>query len=102
MLVRSDMGLTRLLTGLYNLPKLQELVLAVAIAKIMVLHIDIERQKIVCVKICYVPATSARLPRLLFMQPKTVLMKQTRQAVYPIKQSIYIDVYCASRQTQNK
>jgi hypothetical protein len=50
LLVRSDMGLIRLLTGLYNLPKLQELVLAVATAKIMVLHIDIERQKIVCVR----------------------------------------------------
>jgi hypothetical protein len=44
------MGSTRLLTGLYNLPKLQELVLAVATANIMVLHIDIERQKIVCVR----------------------------------------------------
>ncbi len=39
------------------------------------------------------PATCARLPRLLFMRPLTVLMKQTRQAVRTIKQSVYLDVY---------
>jgi hypothetical protein len=48
-------------------------------------------------KVCYVPTTSTRLPRLLFpsfwMQPLTVLMKQTWQAVCTIKQSIYLDVY---------
>jgi hypothetical protein len=27
------------------------------------------------------------------MRPLTVLMKQTRQAVHAIKQSIYLDVY---------
>ncbi len=38
-------------------------------------------------KVCYVPATSACLPRLLFLlRPLTVLMKQTRQAVCAIKQ----------------
>ncbi len=44
-------------------------------------------------KVGYVPATSARLPRLLFcflMQPLTVLMKQTRQAGCTIKQSILL------------
>ncbi len=48
-------------------------------------------------KVCYVPATNARLPRLFFlflsMQLLTVLTKQTRQAVHVIKQSMYLDVY---------
>ncbi len=42
-------------------------------------------------KVCYVPATSAGLSRLLFMRwPLTVLMKQTRQAVNTFKQSILL------------
>jgi hypothetical protein len=45
-------------------------------------------------KVCYVPGTNARLPRLPFlMRLLTVLMKQTRQAVCAIKQSIYLDIY---------
>jgi len=48
-----------------------------------------------------VPATSAGLPRVSFffsflyllLQPLTVQMKQTRQAVHAIKQSIFLDVY---------
>jgi hypothetical protein len=52
-------------------------------------------------KVCYVPATSAGLPRVSFffsfhfllLQPLTVLMKQTRQAVRAVKQSIFLDVY---------
>jgi hypothetical protein len=60
------MGLTRLLTGLYNLPKLQELVLAVATAKIMVLHIDIERQKIDCLRFVMCLLLAPGFPRLLF------------------------------------
>jgi hypothetical protein len=44
-----------------------------------------------------VPATSAAHNRLLFflflLWPFTVLMKQTRQAVRAIKQSIFLDVY---------
>jgi hypothetical protein len=44
-----------------------------------------------------VPATSAACNRLLFflflLRPFTVLMKQTRQAVRAIKQSIFLDVY---------
>jgi hypothetical protein len=48
-------------------------------------------------KFCYVPATSAARNRLLFvlflLWPFTVLMKQTRQAVRAIKQSIFLDVY---------
>ncbi len=45
-------------------------------------------------KVCYVPATNAGLNRLLFLlQPLTVLMKQTRQAICTVKQSIYLDVY---------
>ncbi len=46
---------------------------------------------------CYVPATSAAHNRLLFfsflLQPFTVLMKQTRQAIHAVKQSIFLDVY---------
>jgi hypothetical protein len=45
-------------------------------------------------KVCYVPATSTGLPRLLFssffMRPLTVVMKQTRQAGCAIKQSILL------------
>jgi hypothetical protein len=48
-------------------------------------------------KFCYAPATSAADNRLLFflflLCPFTVLMKQTRQAVRAIKQSIFLDVY---------
>jgi hypothetical protein len=59
--------------------------------------IDIERRKNRLLKFCFVPATSAAHNRLLFfsflLQPFTVLMKQTRQAVCTIKQSIFLDVY---------
>jgi hypothetical protein len=45
-------------------------------------------------KVCYVPATSTSLSRLLFLSflqwPLTVLMKQTMQAVHAIKQSILL------------
>ena len=42
-------------------------------------------------KVCYVPATIASLNRLLFLlRPLTVLMKQTRQAVHAVKQSILL------------
>ncbi len=47
-------------------------------------------------KVCYVPATSSVLIALFtsfLLRPLTVLMKQTRQPVHAIKQSIYIDVY---------
>ena len=40
------------------------------------------------------PATSAAHNRLLFLlRPFTVLMKQTRQAVHNVKQSIFLGVY---------
>ncbi len=47
------------------------------------------------------PTTSAGLPRVSFffsflfllLWPLTVIMKQTRQAVHAIKQSIILDVY---------
>ncbi len=40
------------------------------------------------------PATSASLPRLLFLLwALTVLMKQTRQAVFAVKHFILLDVY---------
>ncbi len=59
--------------------------------------IDIKSLQNRLLKVCYVPATSAGLPRVSFffsflfllLQPLTVLMKQTRQAVSAVKQSIY-------------
>jgi len=48
-------------------------------------------------KFCYVPVTSAARNRLLFflflLWPFTAIMKQARQAVRAIKQSIFLDVY---------
>ncbi len=56
--------------------------------------IDIESLKNRLLKVCYVPATSASPPRILFLlRPLTVLMKQTKWPVWAIKQSIYLDVY---------
>ncbi len=61
------------------------------------INIDIERHKNRLLKFCYVPATSTAHNRLLFfsflLQPFTVLMKQTRQSVCTVKQSIFLDVY---------
>jgi hypothetical protein len=64
---------------------------------------DIKSHKNRLLKVCYVPATSTDLPRVSFffslsfllLQLLTVLMKQTRQAVRAIKQSIFLDVYGA-------
>ncbi len=58
-------------------------------------NIDIERHKNRLLKFCYVPATSAAHNRLLFffLLPFTVLMKQARQVVRAVKQSIFLDVY---------
>ncbi len=67
-----------------------------------VLFKDIESLQNRLLKVCYVPATSAGLPRVSFffsflffwlLGPLTVLMKQTRQAAHAIKQSIFLDVY---------
>jgi len=47
-------------------------------------------------KVRYVPATNAALIAFFscfFLWPLTVLMKQTRQPVCAIKQSVYLDVY---------
>jgi len=49
--------------------------------------IDIESLQNRLLKVCYVPATSAGLPRLFLLGP---LMKQTRQAVRAIKQSVLL------------
>jgi hypothetical protein len=58
--------------------------------------IDIKRRKNRLLKFCYLPATSAAHNRLLFLlQPFAVLMKQTRQAVCTVKQSIFVDVYAS-------
>jgi len=66
-----------------------------------VADIDIESIQNRLLKVCYVPATRASLPRVSFffsflfllLQPLIVLMKQTRQAVCAVKQSIFLDVY---------
>jgi len=50
--------------------------------------IDIESLQNRLLRVCYEHATSARLPRLLLLRPLTVLIKQTRQAVRAIKQSM--------------
>ncbi len=56
--------------------------------------IDINRCKNRLFKFCYVPATSAAHNRLLLLlRPFTVLMKQTKQAVRAVKQSIFLDAY---------
>jgi len=60
--------------------------------------IDIER-KTRLLKVCNVPATSATfLAFFLFflLWPLTVLMRQTRQAVCDINQSIFIRCLCSS------
>ncbi len=62
-------------------------------------NIDIESLQNWLLKVCYVPATSAGLPRVSFffsfllLQPLTVIMKQARQAVHAVKESIFLDVY---------
>ncbi len=56
-------------------------------------NIDIESLQNRLVKVCYVPATSPSLNRFLFfflLRSLTVLMKQTRQAVCAVKQSILL------------
>ncbi len=53
--------------------------------------IDIESLQNRLLKVCYMPATSTGLNRLLFLlQTLTVLMKQTRQVVRAIKYSILL------------
>jgi hypothetical protein len=59
--------------------------------------LDIESLQNKLLKVCYVPATSAGLNSLLFLlQPLTVLMKQTREAVSASKQSISLRCLWAS------
>jgi hypothetical protein len=63
--------------------------------------IDIKSLQNRLLRVCNVPATSASLPRISFffsflfllLRPLTVLMKQTRQTVRAVKQSIFLDVY---------
>jgi hypothetical protein len=54
------------------------------------IDIEIENRLL---KVCYVPATSAASSKAFLLHPFTVLMRQTRQAVHAIKQSIFLDVY---------
>jgi hypothetical protein len=56
---------------------------------------DIKR-KYRLLKVCYVPATSTAFLvffSLLLLWPLTLLIRQTRQAVRAINQSIFLDVY---------
>jgi hypothetical protein len=57
--------------------------------------IDIERQKIDFLRFVMRPLLVPGFEGFFFMWPLTVLMKQTRQAVHTIKQSIYLDVCLA-------
>jgi hypothetical protein len=65
--------------------------------------IDIESLQNRLLKVCYVPSNSAGLPSVSFffsfpfllLRPLTVVMKQTRQAVRAVKQSIFLDIYGA-------
>jgi len=62
----------------------------------MVCTVEIESVQNRLLNVCYVPATSASLNKLLsffLLRLLTVLMKQTRQEVHAVKQSIYLDVY---------
>jgi hypothetical protein len=54
--------------------------------------IDIESHQNRLLKVCYVPATSAssKASFYFFMWPLTVKMKQTRQAVRAVKQTILL------------
>ncbi len=62
-----------------------------AVVSKCVVSIDIKSLQNRLLKVCYVPATSVCLPRLLFLLwPLTVLMKQTSQAVHAVKQSILL------------
>ncbi len=68
--------------------------------------IDIESLQNRFLKVCYVPGTSAGIPRVsyffsffLLLRPLTVLMKQTRQAVCTIEQSVFLDVNEMNLQT---
>ncbi len=55
------------------------------------LTIDIKSLQTRFLKVYYVLATIANLPRLLFLlRPLTVLIKQTRQAIRAVKQSILL------------
>jgi hypothetical protein len=82
----------RLGIGPYRLPRQQEIVAPVTTADKMA-PIDIVSLQNRLLEVCYVPATSAGLSRLLFLflrWPLTVLMKQARQAVCAFKQSILL------------
>jgi hypothetical protein len=68
------------------------------IVMLCVIIIDIESLESRLFKFCYVTATSAHLQRLLFLLwPLTVLMKQTRQAVCTVKQSILLRSHNAEK-----
>ncbi len=62
------------------------------------LSIDIESLQNRLLKVCYVPATSACLHRLLFiiflLRPLTALIKETRQTISAIKHSIFLRCLC--------
>ncbi len=60
--------------------------------------IDIKSLQNIYLMVCYVPANSASLSMLLFifilLWPLTVQMKQTRQAVCAVEQSILLRCLC--------
>ncbi len=59
----------------------------------LVVTTDIERKNRL-LKVCYVPDTCAASSKAFLLQPLTVLMRQTRQAVRTINQSIFLRCLC--------
>jgi len=55
--------------------------------------IDIERKKIDCLRFVMCSLLAPPNPKGFLLRPFRVLMRQTRQAVHAIKQSISLDVY---------
>jgi len=55
-----------------------------------VIVVDIKSLQNRLLKVCCVPSTSTSLQRLFLLQPLAVLMKQTRQSVHAINQSILL------------
>ncbi len=74
-----------------NKKKMVKMILRNDATTFSITTIDIKSIQNRLLKVCYVPATSAGFPRLLFLlRPLTVLMKQTRQAIWAVKQSIIL------------
>jgi hypothetical protein len=79
---------------------LAKLFLSAWAGQCLVYNIDIKSLQNRLLKVCCVLKTSTCLPRLLFiflLWPITVLIKQTRQAILVIKQSIFLRCLWSSK-----